>query len=135
MIDNPNAVAWTGAIFDFKIRLANETLTFRNSLEDVLRWEKNQKRPWGKDLGLTGFLYLAWLAGRRLGVIEPGQFDTWAGLVVDYTLDGVARDDKGDEIPAFVDEDELDDDLEDYAGGNLIADPTLPAQSDDYSIG
>lgn len=115
-MSNSRVKEWSGTIFDFTIAMDDGTqVETRNSLGDVVRWEKNRKERWGSGpVGVEGLLYLAWLAGRRNGgVITERHFENWVNHVVDldaeritYETDSSADQDNdlGDEVgPGWAD--------------------------------
>ena len=110
---------WSGSVFDFTIKMDDGTdIETRNSLGDVVRWEKNRKERWGSGpVGVEGLLYLAWLAGRRNGgVITERHFENWVNHVIDINAEPVT----------YTSPESPDDDLTDEAGPGW-ADPTHSA--------
>lgn len=114
---------WSASVFDFTLLLDDDsTIEVRNSLGDIIRWERNRDERWmSKAPGVEGLVYLAYLAGRRTGQIAEPHFDNWHPHLIDLDAEKVLRRKDGSEAEA--------DDLDEVDGPGL-ADPTGPARSD-----
>jgi hypothetical protein len=64
-----------------------KVLDIQTSMADVLVWERlHNGTSWLADNTITGVIYLAWIAGKRLGLVEGIDQAGWAATVVDYQI-------------------------------------------------
>lgn len=78
----------SGTVHTFRVTLsdAEEPLIVRNTVGDVIAWERANKGSWHEGVSAQSMLWVAWRAARREGLTHETNFDTFVPRVLDMEI-------------------------------------------------
>ena len=67
----------SGTVHTFRITLTDqdEPIIVRNSVGDVIAWERQNKASWHEGISAQSMSWVAWRAARREGLTDEPNFD------------------------------------------------------------
>ena len=89
---------WTpsGTTNTFRITLTDqdEPIIVRNSVGDVIAWEKANKAQWQESISASSMLWVAWRAARREGLTDEPNFEQFVPRVDEFEIAARPEDDE-----------------------------------------
>lgn len=86
----------SGTVNTFRVHLTDQEdpIVVRNSIGDVIAWEKANKMPWQEGVSASSMLWVAWRAARREGLTNETNFELFVPRVADFEMEVKAADDE-----------------------------------------
>lgn len=84
----------SGTVNTYRILLSDQDqpIVVRNSIGDVIAWERANKTSWADGMNVEAMLWVAWRAARREGLTEEPQFDQFVPRVDDIEVQSEDED-------------------------------------------